>query len=128
MSLKQEQIDCNNKSWLSIVNKNASDTDAYINELEAAQTAATAAVTAEVGSARGDSSNLAARLAALDLKDTELAALINSLVLGKTADLYDAATSYVKNDFVIYDGSIYVCLSTDPVSGVLPTDKTNLNC
>lgn len=126
MTLSLEQILCKDfgSLWTDKVNSNSRNLENYINALESSQTTATSLVAAEVGAARSGFLSLADRLANMVAKNDEIAARISSLILGKTADLYDPATSYVKNDFIIYDGQIYVCLSADLVSGVLPTDKT----
>jgi hypothetical protein len=38
--------------------------------------------------------------------------------------VYDSTTSYVYNDFVNYNGVIYVCLTTPPTANVPPTNAT----
>ena len=39
-------------------------------------------------------------------------------------DIYDATTSYVYNDFVNYNGAIYVCILTPPTAGIAPSNTT----
>ena len=41
-----------------------------------------------------------------------------------TVDSYSAVTQYAYNDFVTYNGIIYVCLTTPPTSGIAPTNTT----
>jgi hypothetical protein len=38
--------------------------------------------------------------------------------------VYDTTTSYVYNDFVNYNGVIYVCLLTPPTTNIVPTNAT----
>jgi hypothetical protein len=39
-------------------------------------------------------------------------------------DPYSSTTTYAYNDFVSYDGSIYVCISAPPGAGYIPTNAT----
>ena len=126
MTLIRTPVDCDNNfdwatTWLIPLLDAMVE---YINSLESTQQSATDAVALEVGAARDGAATLLAKIKAMDAVSDDLKAQIESLVLGKKADIYDPSASYVKNDFVIYDTSIYVCLSEASISGVAPSDKS----
>ena len=41
-----------------------------------------------------------------------------------SVDIYSATTQYAYNDFVVYNGIIYVCKATPPSVGIVPTNTT----
>ncbi|WP_319760350.1 hypothetical protein [Maridesulfovibrio sp.] len=126
MTLTRDSVDCDNNfdwatTWLLPLMDKIVD---YINSLETTQTAATASVTAEVGAARSGAANLLAKIQDMDGVDADLLAMVQALAAGVGPVLYDPAATYSKNDVVVFDGGLYICIAADPVSGVAPPADT----